>query len=666
MDNKKILNDDFLGPFLMRPTTISMGFWVSFGPSEAPEHKVEIKILKTSKVYDLKKVSDSKYGVYCGCTTDPLTPGIKYSYQLLIDGTPSSHPSLNDSDLYFWTLSDDSSTDFNFFLVSCNGVQYHEDKRYDAFNMWQKLNDAIDESRQDGSPGIHCGILGGDQVYMDKAFSEKIDSVPANDIYEQYLVHWRNQTYRKIMAKVPCFLTWDDHDLIDGFGSRTDQFIDENSEFKNWANYRESLTRAYYEMQAIRNGDVSPQGPFSSNFRWFDIGISLMDLRSERNFLKGQMLSETSKEKIKFFVLSSNPPLKHLFLTTPVILVRMGGAIEKHLGTMSNWLWSSMAYFSYGPGRLKTIFAILMGLLVSTPANFTTLTLLKLDKISSSCFIGLLLILGISVTFFKKSLQSKLVKFIYGLIAFGACIGLGYLQLEAFRTYCKYTITVATLLLLLWTTTKIKAHGFKYIILILALCSVFIFNTIYLVLNIAHSIGNAWLLNAFLISEYFFTLIVFLIASLTITESIDTFADLDDDIKDGWSSTVNKAEFKWILNLLKETIYQGVTPYILSGDIHTGGWSKIRLPIKGSYHYVSQVVSSPIGYTPMPSFAERITSADGLEPIEVDSEISAMNMMYRGFRNFVIIKSQHRGEKRVVDANFYYEDCPEYIRIRGI
>jgi hypothetical protein len=89
---------------------------------------------------------------------------------------------------------------------------------------------------------------------------------------------------------------------------------------------------------------------------------------------------------------------------------------------------------------------------------------------------------------------------------------------------------------------------------------------------------------------------------------IDLLASADDDMKDAWSAEVNSGELRWLSSYFSKLISKGVNVVFLTGDIHTGGVASFSLkdfPNSKIYH----LVSSPVGYFPMTSSTERLTSA---------------------------------------------------------
>ncbi|MEA2898470.1 MAG: hypothetical protein QOJ84_4085 [Bradyrhizobium sp.] len=136
--------------------------------------------------------------------------------------------------------------------ASCNGfsstklMKQVDDNNYLWTTMARK-HGLPDASAQKDGPEVkqaapyHLLLLGGDQVYADemwetvpamKDWAEKSwadgNKAKASDqmrkaldtfYFDLYVKRWRQPEVRQMMARVPAIAMWDDHDLIDGWGS---------------------------------------------------------------------------------------------------------------------------------------------------------------------------------------------------------------------------------------------------------------------------------------------------------------------------------------------------------------------------------------------------------------------------------------------------------------
>ena len=117
-------------------------------------------------------------------------------------------------------------------FVSCNGTDiYPNDVPLKHYEGWEKLLDV--------SPDFL--IMGGDQIYadsildkihgIDKYFKDLKIPIPPNIIRQielfylkLYINSWSNNHMALALATIPNIMTWDDHDIFDGYGSYKDEF----------------------------------------------------------------------------------------------------------------------------------------------------------------------------------------------------------------------------------------------------------------------------------------------------------------------------------------------------------------------------------------------------------------------------------------------------------
>lgn len=105
-----------------------------------------------------------------------------------------------------------SMTNLLFCAISCNLVE--------TDGAWQQLAEFIESSQ----PSFL--LMMGDQVYMDDdvpdVFRKHLDSDPGvrrKAMVEKYRENWSRTVVAKVLANVPTYMVWDDHDICDGWGS---------------------------------------------------------------------------------------------------------------------------------------------------------------------------------------------------------------------------------------------------------------------------------------------------------------------------------------------------------------------------------------------------------------------------------------------------------------
>ncbi|KJZ72614.1 hypothetical protein HIM_07973 [Hirsutella minnesotensis 3608] len=168
----------------------------------------------------------------------PLEPEeIKYEYQLPDLRFSSSHkPRIN---AFFVPAAEES---MRIMFHSCNGFSVGTDE--DAFSGAPLWNDVL---RKHEHAPFHVMVGGGDQIYNDGIrvngplrawtdignpkkrrefpFAEKLRA-ECDDYYLQNYIRWYDsKPFAMANGQIPQINIWDDHDIIDGFGSYVDQFM---------------------------------------------------------------------------------------------------------------------------------------------------------------------------------------------------------------------------------------------------------------------------------------------------------------------------------------------------------------------------------------------------------------------------------------------------------
>jgi hypothetical protein len=137
-----------------------------------------------------------------------LQPDLRYRYRVTRAGR--FVPGANGS---FRTLPPPSSmTNLLFCAISCNGAEQD--------GAWQKFSEFVERSQ----PSFV--VMMGDQVYLDEdapnVFEQHFHSDSATRrraMAEMYRFNWSREPVRQVLANIPTYMVWDDHDIRDGWGS---------------------------------------------------------------------------------------------------------------------------------------------------------------------------------------------------------------------------------------------------------------------------------------------------------------------------------------------------------------------------------------------------------------------------------------------------------------
>lgn len=189
-------------------------------------------------------------------------------------------------------------------------------------------------------------ILGGDQIYSDIALEGFEDNVlqwswhttraqrkkrkltpseleSLRDLYtDMYVNTWgRNQEMKKMLATCPTLMMWDDHDIMDGWGSYED-------EREKWPVFKDGVfpeaRRAFLLFQHHCKPTEKPGDTFGSRSNFStahvmgELGVVHLDTRSERT--QHQVMAEEDWQKFADWR-ADNKDLKHLFLCVSVPMV---------------------------------------------------------------------------------------------------------------------------------------------------------------------------------------------------------------------------------------------------------------------------------------------------------------------------------------------------------
>src|SRR6185503_13564075 len=172
--------------------------------------------------------------------------------------------------------------------------------------------------------------LAGDQVYADgvegAVLRQKDERKQAALYRAVYRKHWRSEHMRKLLARLPSYSMWDDHDITDGWGSREDSFLhgERRTEMKpQWRRLFAAAKRVFWSMQASRNpteqpDDVAKAGPFDCCFKIGGSAFVMCDLRTNRNVRVPAIWSEAQMAAARAWV-DAQDDVDTLFFVSPVV-----------------------------------------------------------------------------------------------------------------------------------------------------------------------------------------------------------------------------------------------------------------------------------------------------------------------------------------------------------
>lgn len=191
-----------------------------------------------------------------------------------------------------------SSEGMNVLFGSCVDLEKNEVERAEQEGYGAFLEDLPGRI---GEP-VHLLLLGGDQVYTDKFLPcaargmEKADPAAiAKGLREAYRHGWTERpAFARLLAGVPSAMMWDDHDIIDGYGS----YLTLGGRVQTWVAGKVFPEAArLFDMLQLRRRPALP-AEVRRNRSWTlrqDTSIfAALDARSERDARVRQVVPEES------------------------------------------------------------------------------------------------------------------------------------------------------------------------------------------------------------------------------------------------------------------------------------------------------------------------------------------------------------------------------------
>ncbi|HET6232169.1 MAG TPA: alkaline phosphatase D family protein [Longimicrobiaceae bacterium] len=223
-------------------------------------------------------------------------------------------------------------------FVSCNGTYAFtpEERR---FVVWKKLKHHIDAG------DVDMVVHGGDQIYADVIWmkhdndhtnrgltpsqTERVAAL-ADQYRGLYLKTWGAPEVAAVLASVPNAMTWDDHDVYDGWGSHDDD--DHGPQQAFFAAARQ----AYSEFQVSHSaGPVDPASSFLRAWTHGRVGFLLLDTRSNRMWNRSRVLGDAQIAAAKAWVDANAKGLKRLYVVSSIPLVH--ASVAAALALLKVW-----------------------------------------------------------------------------------------------------------------------------------------------------------------------------------------------------------------------------------------------------------------------------------------------------------------------------------------
>jgi len=145
--------------------------------------------------------------------------------------------------------------ELSFAVISCS----HQSK----VGAWEELKEFIEDTKP------RFLLMIGDQIYTDDPPESSIWEITLDDessekrrhlIAEKYQESWARSYVSEILANIPCYMMWDDHDIRDGWGSFAPDSPTLSARYpwsepihKKYAAYFEDARDVYWHFQMVHN-----------------------------------------------------------------------------------------------------------------------------------------------------------------------------------------------------------------------------------------------------------------------------------------------------------------------------------------------------------------------------------------------------------------------------
>ena len=227
--------------------------------------------------------------------------------------------------------------DITFGLYSCHMPFDSKNSSYSDASMWDLMDKELSFSN------ARFVIGGGDQVYCDgvdhlniwkwlkkvKKYNPTIENMYSwyRDIYRGY---WGFPGVKSVHSKYPNYMTWDDHEIMDGWGSfKNKELSNQLDSFFEWENKKKNLKLAnmmfkaashvYKEYQHCHNPQREDvQDCYDYDFSTCGSDFFVLDMRGKRNFENNYTI--LGKEQLQRFKLWANN-LEKKSSKTPIFIV---------------------------------------------------------------------------------------------------------------------------------------------------------------------------------------------------------------------------------------------------------------------------------------------------------------------------------------------------------
>jgi len=199
-------------------------------------------------------------------------------------------------------------------LLSCNGIYEFPDAKRRC-DMWRRLRSELDAG------AIDVVVHAGDQVYADevvKRYTREARTTKdpgallarVTAEYRRLYVErfWTVPDVATVLTSYPNIMTWDDHDIDEGWGSNP------NDDKPYRRLFFRAAEQAFSEFQAAIGPPRIDEDSFACGFTQGDIAFLLLDGRSHRLYSEGRVLGEAQLEAARRWLDALPAPTRRVYL----------------------------------------------------------------------------------------------------------------------------------------------------------------------------------------------------------------------------------------------------------------------------------------------------------------------------------------------------------------
>lgn len=246
----------------------------------------------------------------------------------------------------FWSApKPDTTGPFRFGVVSCNDMRPKTQKgRADPERPWRTLHETA------GALDLAFLLCVGDQMYADDAWDAEVGSKvfppTLRRAYQKaYQEQWDFRWFRRTLANLPSYMTWDDHEIRNGWGSERLDGSAANRK-KAFAVVREVYQRFQHDHNPPSFGG-GPHDLFYA-FRYGNAGVLVLDGRGARDLSRAAdpLLGAQQWSAVTQWLAQETPGLEALFVVTSVPPVHVPPHLAKPGGALASDVrdqWTSEA-----------------------------------------------------------------------------------------------------------------------------------------------------------------------------------------------------------------------------------------------------------------------------------------------------------------------------------